>query len=153
MAGFSVTRRIDAPVDEVFAVFADFEHAAERIDGIKVLDVLTGGPIGVGSRFRETRVMFGKEATEEMEITAFERGRSYTVECTSHGSHYTSVYTFEPRHDGTDVTLSFDVEAISLFAKLMSPIAGTLVKAMQKLMVEDIDDLQRYLEASSGSGG
>ncbi|MEM8933857.1 MAG: SRPBCC family protein, partial [Acidobacteriota bacterium] len=107
MAGFSVTRRIDAPVDEVFAVFADFEHAAERIDGIRELDVLTDGPIGAGSRFRETRVMYGKEATEEMEITAFEPDRSYTVECTSHGAHFTSVYTFEPEHGGTNVTLSF----------------------------------------------
>ena len=146
MAGFSTTRRIDAPVDEVFAVFADFEHAAERIRGIESLELLTDGPVGAGSRFRETRVMYGKEATEEMEITAFESDRSYTVECTSHGAHYRSVYTFEPEHDGTNVTLVFEATPLSLFAKLMTPLAGIMVKATRKFSEEDIDDLQKHIE-------
>jgi hypothetical protein len=62
-------------------VFTDLDGAAERVDGIQKLEKLTDGPVGLGTRFRETRRMFRKEAAEEMEFTAFEPGRSYGVCC------------------------------------------------------------------------
>ncbi len=45
------------------------DHAVERLD--------SGTDFGVGTTWRETRVMFGREATEVMEIVAVDEGRSY----------------------------------------------------------------------------
>ncbi len=55
-----------APVDRTFEAFCELDKAVERIPGITALEVLTDGPFGEGTRWRETRLMFKKEATEEM---------------------------------------------------------------------------------------
>ena len=63
---------IDVPIDRVFSIATDLQNAPERIGGITKLEVLTDGPFGLGTRWRETRVMFGREATEVMWVTAFD---------------------------------------------------------------------------------
>lgn len=62
---------IAAPRSEVFAAFADLTNLENTVKAITQVELLTEGPIGVGTRFKETRVMFGKEASEIMEITQF----------------------------------------------------------------------------------
>lgn len=62
---------IAAPRAEVFEAFADLTNLANTVKAITQVELLTEGPIGVGTRFKETRVMFGKEASEIMEITQF----------------------------------------------------------------------------------
>ena len=74
---FTLNRTVNAPIDNVFRVYSDFANAAARIDGIENIEILTDDPIGKGTRFRETRIMFGREYTEEMEITEFEQNKKY----------------------------------------------------------------------------
>lgn len=145
MAGFSLTKRVTGRPEDVFALYADLRNAADRISGITKLEVLTDGPVGVGTRFRETRVMMGREATEEMEVTAFDPPRSYTVECHSHGTHYLSTFSFAEADSGqTDVTVRFDATPQSLFAKLLSPLAGLMMGTVKKCTQGDLDDLAAF---------
>ncbi|MBT8143339.1 MAG: SRPBCC family protein [Gammaproteobacteria bacterium] len=150
MPSFTVTRRIDRPRAEVFEVFTDFDSMPQRIDGIANIEILTQGPVGEGTRWRETRKMFGnKSATEEMEITGFEPERSYTVEADSHGTHYRSVYNFDAVGHSTDVTCTFEAKPVSLMAKVMSPLGVVMMGATKKIMAADIDDLKRVVEHDS----
>lgn len=144
----TIATRIAAPVEEVFKLFADFEHAPGRIQGIKKLEVLTAGPVGVGTRFRETRVLFNREATEEMEITAFEPNRGYTIGCQSCGAVYTSVFRFQPDGDGTLVTVDFETRAQSVLAKLMAPLGWLMMGTVKKCIQQDIDDLKKVAETA-----
>ena len=79
----SMSELLEAPRSDVFKLFTDIENASDRISGIRKLEVLSEVRSGVGLRWRETRVMFGKEATEEMEITGFDEPESYVVEAES----------------------------------------------------------------------
>jgi len=45
------------------------------IGSIKWLELLTPGPIRVGTRIRAQRAMFGRDTTEELEIVEIERPR------------------------------------------------------------------------------
>ncbi len=119
---------INASPQRTFEVFTDVSRTGEIVNGIEKMEVLTDGPVGVGTRFRETRVMFGKQATEEMEITAFEPGELYVHEAKSHGCHYISTYRFEPAGDGTKVTLTFEGRSLTFLAKLMSGALGWMMK-------------------------
>ncbi|MBC7834882.1 MAG: SRPBCC family protein [Phycisphaerales bacterium] len=151
MKTMSVTTTIEAPARRVFEVFADLRNAAGRVKGITALEVLTEGPIGKGTRFRETRKMFGREATETMEILEFEPDRGYLVGGESCGMRWRSTFDFVPEAGGerTRVTMTFAATPLTLMAKLMSPLSGMMTKACRKMLERDLADLKGAAEAGS----
>jgi len=142
----SVDTHIAAPVEMVFALCTDFKNAPGRIKGIKKIELLNDEPVGVGLRFRETRIMFGREASEEMEITSFEPNRSYTLGCNSCGCVYTSVLRFQPDNGGTKLTMDFDAKPVTFMAKLMTPLGWLMQGTMRKCVQQDLDDIKAYAE-------
>lgn len=106
-----------------------------------------GGAFGLGTRWRETRTMFGKEATEEMEITAYVAPVSYRAEAESHGAHYVSDLTFDDLGDGaTAVTMTFDGRPTTVVGKLMAPMWWLFRGATRKMIQRDLDDMKAALE-------
>lgn len=152
MASLSLTKHIAAPIETVFAVATDLEHAAERIRGIEKIELVTLGPVGIGTQWRETRKMMGHQSTETLKIIAFDPPRSYTIACDSCGAHIETTFRFTPVGNATDVTLEVSLEARSLFAKLMSPIGNMMFGvAMRKCMEDDLDDIKQAAEARAAS--
>jgi carbon monoxide dehydrogenase subunit G len=149
MTGLTLTQQINAPVETVFHLATDLDHWAGRIKGITKIERLTTGPVGVGTRFRETRVMFGRQATEEMEFTVFEPNRRYVLEAESCGCHYRSEFRFEPADGGTRVTMEFGAEGRTFMAKLMGKLMGWMMTGtMRKCVQQDLDDLKAAAEAA-----
>lgn len=147
MSKFIVSTHITAPREIVFAVLSDLAHTAENVSAIECVEILTAGPVGVGTRYRETRKMFGKTATEEFEITAFDPPHGYTVECDSCGAHYKTLHTLTPDVWGTTVEILFDCQATSLVAKLMSPLSLLMLGPMKKCIATHLADIKRVAEA------
>ena len=147
MINCSSTHTISAPPERVFQVFSDFAAMPGQIKGIKRLEMLTPGPIRVGVRFRETRKTHGHDATEETEITAFERPRMYAVSCRSCGCLITTTFWFSRAPEGTLVAVETVAQAQSWFAKLLSPLRKMLIGMIQKCVTQDILDLKQVLES------
>ena len=127
MATITVSTLVSAPIERVFEVYTEIDKAVERIPGITALEVLSDGPFGDGTRWRETRVMFKKEATEEMWVTGFDPPRSYTVEAESHGMRYSTLFSFTPEGDGTKVSWAFSGTALTMGTKIMAPVFNVLM--------------------------
>ncbi len=136
-----------APVESVWDVATDLAHASSTIEGITSTQVLTQGPFGVGTRWRETRTMLGRDATEEMEIVAVDPGRSYTALAESSGMRYTTVWEFLPTADGTEIVMRFSGEPTGTVSRLMSPLAGLMASSVEKAMRRDMADLARAAES------
>ena len=68
--------------------------------------------LNLDTKWRETRTMFGQEATEEMWITEHEKDASYVAEAESRGNHYRSEYRFTTEGEGTRVDLKRACEAV-----------------------------------------
>ncbi len=152
MPRITIEKHIAAPPSTVFEFATDLRRAPERIAGIRRLEVLTDGPIRMGTRFRETRVMFKKEATEEMEIVEFDPPRAYAVGCENHGCRYHTAFSFRPERSGTTVAVRFDGVALTFFSKvmvfLMSPLMrSTCIKAFEK----DLEDLSKAIAREAPS--
>jgi carbon monoxide dehydrogenase subunit G len=147
MATLLIKKHFEAPLELAFEVLSDLEHAADNIQGIEKLELLTPDGVGVGTRFRETRKMFGKENSEEMEVTAFDPPHGYTVDCESCGCHYRAKYSLVSDIAGTHVRLEFDYRAVSILAKLFSPFSKLMMGPMCKMMEADLDDLKTIAEA------
>lgn len=151
MAVMEESTQIDAPPARVFEVVTDLPGAPDRIQGIKSLEVLTEGEFGVGTRFRETRVMFGKEATEEMEIIDMVPGERYTTEAESCGCRYESVISVVPAGEGSRLTMSFDATPLTFVGRVMSVVMWPLFKGtMRKAIRADLADIKRAAEAPAG---
>lgn len=146
MSTFTISRRIDAPVETVFAILTDLENAAGRIRGIARIEILTPGPVGRGTCFRETRLLGRHEATEEMAITAFEPNRSFTISSHATGVAYTSTYSFQPEENGTLVTVECTSRSESVFARLMSPLGWLMTGVLKGCIERDLEDVRLLAE-------
>lgn len=143
----TVERQVDAPPEAVFRVASDFAKAPERIRGIVKVEMLTNGPVGKGTRFRETRKMFGREATETMEVTEFEPPRRYVLGAESHGCRYRAELAFEPQGGGTRMRMIFGAEPLTFFAKVMSVLMRPMMKKMVAECGRDLDDIKQSVES------
>jgi uncharacterized membrane protein len=147
MAQFSVRRTIAAPIEAVFALAADFANAPKHVSGIKRVEMLTDGPVRVGTRFRETRVMFGKEATEEMEVVALTPPHGYVLGSETCGCRYRCEIRLTPAANGTDVVMNFDAQPLTFFAKIMCKLMGFMMKSVSKACEQDLEDLKAAVES------
>lgn len=148
MGTMSVGIGVEAPAERVFEMLCDLEGAPERIDQIIKTEVLTEGPFGVGTRWRETRKMFGKEATEEMEVVSMEPGRSYTVTAASCGSEYVTTLRCVPEGAGRcRVEFEFGWKAVTLGAKLMSPMVFFMKGMLRRCIESDLACIKRAAES------
>lgn len=143
-----IERTIAASPETVFAVCSDFANSAQRVEGIEKVEMLTDGPVGPGTRFRETRIMFGREATEEMEVGAYEPPTRYTLVAASHGAKYHSEFLFDEVDGGTRVRLTFDATPVTFFAKVMAVLTKPMQKKIYDLLCKDLDDIKESIEAA-----
>ncbi|MCI0634394.1 MAG: polyketide cyclase, partial [Actinobacteria bacterium] len=67
------TITIDRAIEAVFDFLADGENDAKFSKRILEIAKVTDGPVGVGTVYRSRARDFGRTATHEFEITAFER--------------------------------------------------------------------------------
>ena len=149
MPGFTLTETVAAPVPAVFAAFTDFENAANRVTDIIRVEVLTPGPVGVGTRFKETRKMFGKETTETMTVTAFEPEKLIELSAGSCGAEFTTRFTFAPVGAGTAVGVELRTRAVSLAAKLFTPLAYLMMGTIKKCVARDVAQIRASVEAAA----
>ncbi|WP_033312249.1 SRPBCC family protein [Streptomyces iakyrus] len=150
--GVVVERRIAAGQGVVWEALTDLGGMERMLSGVTRVEVLTEGGFGVGTRWRETRRMFGKEATEEMWVTACEAPERYVVEAETQGTRYVSEWLL--RTDGpsaTTVRMTFGAEtpggARGLLAKLLG---GLGARAVRKVITKDLDDVASTVEGRNG---
>jgi hypothetical protein len=140
---------IRADRKRVFEVFCDLDNAAANVSAITRIEVLAGPTqLDLGTTWRETRTMFGKEATEEMRVTGYEKDVSYVAEAESRGTHYRSEYRFTPDGSGTRVDMTFDGTPLTVGARVAGVLGALFAGAAKKALHQDLVDLKRTSEAA-----
>ncbi len=132
---------MDAPPDVVFAMATDVPSWPEHVSGIEKTEVLTDGPIGVDTKFHETRILMKKEATEEMWFTQFEPPHHFTLESNSCGSAFRTTQRFIPQGEGTLVEMEMVTRPVTIMAWIMIPVGWLMKPMMRKLIAKDFADL------------
>jgi carbon monoxide dehydrogenase subunit G len=146
MATVTVSNEVAAPIDEVFQRFTDFEHGAMHVTGIRKIEMLTPGTVHLGTRWRETREVMGRLDSAEMEITAFERDRTYTISHHKAGVRIDTAFWFEPSGTGTKVTVEYELDAGGLPPGLVAPLGWAIGGHVEKVLGHDLADLKRFVE-------
>ena len=98
MAGFKRSVVIARPVEEVFDFATNLDNAPLFLPGITKTELLTDGGLKPGAKFRETRLMGGKERTMVIEIVEHQRPSVYAASSAMMGMSAT--YRFRFASDG-----------------------------------------------------
>jgi len=143
---------INAPKAAVWQVITDIENAAATISGIEALEVLEKPEQGlVGLKWRETRTLFGKTATEVMWMTEAEQGAFYKAQAESHGCVYLSTMSIAGEDGNCTLTMTHETKPQTVMAKLMSPLMGLMFKGtLEKVILQDLNDIKGAVEMQPG---
>ena len=143
MATVKVSSDIGAPVDVVFTCFTDIEAAAKHVSGIKAIQLLTPGGFSLGTRWRETREVLGRHDDAEMEVTAFEKNRGYTITHKKGGVTITAAFLFEAVPvASTRVSIEFAMHASGLPPGLLAPLEWAVSSKVRDVLTSDLNDLR-----------
>jgi len=137
---------IAAPPDVVFAQVADIERWPQTVRAIEDIELITAGPVRVGTRFRETRTMFGRKAAEEMTVAEFDPPRRFVLTAENHGTRYVATHAVEPVADGSRLVLAFEGVPVTLAARLFSVIGSLFTGALRRQLNADLADLKAAIE-------
>lgn len=148
MGVFSIRRTIAAPPERVFALATDFARLPQVMPAILRVEVLTPGPIGVGTRIRETRRMFGREASEVMTLAELDPPHGYALTCDSCGCRYRTEMRLRPAgQGGTEVELRFSAVPLTWVSKILSLAMRPMIAMCAKQTAKDLDALRTAAEA------
>lgn len=144
MTQTTITRTIDAPLEDVFNTVADISQFSEAVPHIVKVEFLTESKAGVGTRFRETRVMKGKDVATELEVTEYVENDRVRMVADSHGTVWDSLFTVRSENGKTSLTLIMEARAYKFLPRLMNPlIKGMVAKAVGM----DMDMVKAHCES------
>ena len=143
------THRSSAPPDRMWAVASDFAHAAGRIKAITKVEIMTPGPVGAGTRFREWR---GRQMVD-MEVSAWSPPRSYSLRGYAVETEFASEIRCVPDGSGTQLEMEVHVRPQTFVAKLLSPLISLMSSVMVKSCTKDLGDIAAAGEHGGEAAG
>lgn len=144
---FQATEIVPAPPERVFHVLTDIDNA-RWLPGLVSVERVGDVRQGVGMRWRETRVMRGKEATEELEVTHYHPPSHFGVRIDgTRGSVGRGTYAFDyrlaQRVGGTEVRMTGRIDGLLPgMLRWMSPLLGGMFK---RVCSKDLRSLAEHL--------
>ena len=144
MSQVIVKRHIEAPVQEVFNTVSNIEGFSKAVPHIVDVEFLSDTRSGVGTRFRETRMMGKRKASTVLEVTEYVENELVRLVSDAGGTIWDSVFILEPDGVHTLLTLRMDAKPYKFLQKLLVPL---IMKGfMTKALAADMDAVKEYCE-------
>lgn len=134
---------IDAPVDRVFDTVAHIEHFSEAVPHIKDVEFLSETRRGVGTRFKETREMNGREGTTVLQVTEYVENEKVRIVSDAGGAIWDTLFTTEPVGSGTELAMLMEARPHTLLARISTPMIKGMVA---KGVAADLEAVKEFCE-------
>ncbi len=137
-------RKIKAPIGIVFKTLATIEEFSKAVPGIVDVEFLSETHYGVGTRFRETRMMNGKEAKASLEVTELVENEHLRIVSDEGGTIWDTIFGVKQQEDGiVEMTLQMDARPHNFFAKILTPM---IINMVGSFVEKDMDSVKQYCE-------
>jgi Polyketide cyclase / dehydrase and lipid transport len=143
MHTFENTAIIRRPAEEVFAYLADFEKIPIWNYAIEETSKASAGPVGVGTRYRQTRSVPSRSA-EEFEVTVFEPARRLAIHGQIGPFQATISYELEAVAGATRLVNNVELDPLKAVQRIAAPVATPRIKAA---VSRNLAKLRQVLEA------
>ena len=147
MTRTKISLTMEAAPEEVFSTVSDISNYTRAVPQLVRVEFLTEQKVGVGTRFRETRLMRGREATTELEVTEYVANERVRFVSDAGGTVWDTVFTVRPAGDGrgTRLDMVMDARPYRIMSRLIVPLMkGVVARAVGA----DMDALKAYLEGA-----
>ena len=136
-------RTIKAPIGKVFKTLATIDEFSQAVPGIKNVKFLSERRYGVGTRFRETRLMNGKETATELEVTELVENEHVRIVSDAGGTLWDSVFRVKQNGDAVEMNMQMDAIPHNFIAKIMTPM---ILGMVSKFVQQDMDSVKAFCE-------
>jgi len=146
---FVLQQDIRAPLPLSFAAASDVRAWPNMISCVEKTELLTREPIGPGTRFRATRRVHGRLASEVMTLAEFDPPERFVITAFNHGARYRIEHQFKDLAPGTRLTLVYSARPITRIARLMTPVSYLFRSSLLHQIRSDLSDLRHAIEGQS----
>ena len=122
----------------------------DAVPHITKVDFLSDQKTGIGTRFRETRVMNGREESVELEITEYEENSLVRMISDAGGTIWDTVFTVSENSGNVEMKMKMDIKPHTMLARVMNVIIRRMVV---KGVEDDMDAIKAYCEAGDSQVG
>ena len=147
MAGFTLSERIQAAPQVVFAFLTTVENAAKVLPAVKKTEKLGKRALEVGTRYLQVRQSAGRQHSAEYEVLELDEPTTYTVTTFQEGIQATYRYKLEPLGGSTLIRLECEVLGVGINKVLAWFVAG----AMKRDDALILPKLRAAIEGQQGS--
>ena len=141
MTTVSVSTIINQPVDKVFEYMIDVENHKDWQAGLKEATVTPSGPVGVGSIYHYKTEVMGHLMETQMEVTAFEENKMWSVKTIGVPKSVEMSYLFEAVDSNMKLTISME-----LTGGYPAMAEETVKQQTQKNFEEQCNTIKRIVE-------
>lgn len=155
MIEFELSEHFDHPPERILTALTDLDRLGEWMPDFVTLERLEGEEYGVGTSWMETRHLFGRAATEHVEVVELEPPRRLVLEVdgskgTSRRGEYRFTYTLAPERGGTRVTLAGEGSGLGTLGRI---IGRFLLRPFERACRRDVRALRRWLDEGGDREG
>lgn len=143
MATTTISRVIKAPAATVFETVADAENFAAAVPHLVDVEFVGDQRRGVGTRFRETRVLRGRQATTELEVTEYVPNEQVRLIADEGGTIWDTTFAILKDGDASTLQLTMEATPYQLAAKVLNPLMKGLIS---RAIEGDMDAVKAYCE-------
>ena len=142
MASASSSITINKPVGHVFSDVIDVANHPSWQQGRLEARVTPDGPVGVGSTYHYTSEVMGNRMETQLQVTAFEENKTWSITTTGVPTPVETVYSFEAAGDATTLTISMDLPAGAYPAAAMDMVR----QQMEKTLADSCSKIKAMVE-------
>jgi uncharacterized protein YndB with AHSA1/START domain len=143
MRSFTYTIHIDRSPEQVWNYMMDFSQASRWRNLVRQVDVITNGPLRVGSELLVTFDVMGKVRRAVSEVWALEPARRFGVKNTEQRVTGLFEYTLAAERNGTRVTFTCDIRPHS-YMWLLLPL---LLRGNRRRYTQQLANLKKEMES------
>lgn len=136
------TIHLNRPVDRIFAFIVEARNLPAWQSGLIQNEMLTEGPLRVGTRFREVRRTGPRQSEIQAEVTTFEPNKHFATRTLTKPQVAVS-YSFEPEDGGTRLSYKF-VMLTGGVLRLLEPL---IARSIRNDTDSDFEKLKRIVES------
>ena len=147
MQTFENTVTIQRPAEEVFAFLAHFENIPMWNYAIEETSKASAGPVGVGTRYRQTRSVPSR-STEGFAVTVYEPTRRLAIQGQIGPFQAVISYELNAAAGATTLVNRVELDPSPAMLKLIAPLATPRVKTA---VAQNLSKLRQVLEENQAA--